>query len=164
MSYRWNWQHFTPQDFAALQRRLRDAWREILPGGEYFGQIRTRDVCWDIQTEWLRGEEEPYVTLSPFFPHDAASPEPPYQEMVPGMPFDTYDEASLVISRRAFLRWPYLQFCDFVTRHLSEELKAPVFAAALAENTGFWDRHDARLRALREAAAAEKRDDPGGKM
>lgn len=164
MAYRLDWQHFTREDFAALQARLRDAWQEILPGGEYFGQIRIRDVCYDIQTEWLEEGQPPYVTLSPFFPHDAASPEPPYQEMVPGMPFDTHDAASIVISRRVFLGWNYLQFCDRITQRIVEALQAPVFQPALAEDTGFWTRHDARLRALRKAQAGQGRDDPDGKI
>lgn len=126
-----NWSHFTLADFLELRWRLLNDWQAVLPGGEYFGQVRIGDVCYDIQIEWL-AEDEPdtgdtsddkaagspeqdddteeadiddledwnelgdsvdgmelMVTMSPFFPHDEDEAEPPYDELVPGMPYDT---------------------------------------------------------------------------
>ena len=159
MIYQFNWQHFTQQDFADLQERLRENAEEILPGGEYYGQVRIGDVCFDIQAEWLgKNERHIFVTLTPFFPHDKNSRQPPYQEMVPGMPFDACEEASLVIPRLKFLSWHYLQFCHFVTSRIEKELQADVFKAALRQDTGFWNRHDARLQAIRQLEARDRND------
>ena len=132
-----DWSHFTLADFLELRWRLLNDWQAVLPGGEYFGQARIGDVCYDIQIEWL-AEDEPdtgdasddkaagspeqdddteevdiddledwnelgddvdgmelIVTMSPFFPHDEAAAEPPYDELVSGMPYDTQHGASL---------------------------------------------------------------------
>lgn len=151
MSYELIWQHFSATDFADLQARLRDAWQEILPGGEYYGQIRIRDVCYDIQAEWLecpKGEDI-FVTMSPFFPHNPESAEDPYQEMVEGMPFDTADDASVVYTKDAFLALSYLRFCDDATKKIQQMLRKEVFAKALAQDTDFWHRHDEKLRQKR---------------
>ena len=126
-----DWSHFTLADFLELRWRLLNDWQAVLPGGEYFGQVRIGDVCYDIQIEWLTEDEpdtgdasgdkaavspeqdddteeadiddledwnelgdsvngmELMVTMSPFFPHDEDEAEPPYDELVPGMPYDT---------------------------------------------------------------------------
>ncbi|MGO5130164.1 hypothetical protein [Mitsuokella jalaludinii] len=76
MAYPLVWTHFTPQDVAALQKRLRDEWQEM---------------------------------------HHAAH---------------------------------------------HERAAGSCLLAALAADTGFWDRHDARLKALREADPS----DPEAKM
>ncbi|MDD6383756.1 MAG: hypothetical protein PUG02_10500 [Selenomonadaceae bacterium] len=47
-----------------------------------------------------------------------------------------------------------------ITRRITKELQDPVSWPALAADTGFWDRHDARLKALREAGPS----DPEAKM
>ena len=149
--YELDWQHFSATDFADLQTRLREAGQEILSGGEYYGQIRICDVCYDIQAEWLaRGRgEDIFVTMSPFFPHDLASAEEPYQEKVEGMPFDTADDASIVYAREDFLALSYLRFCDDATQKIQQMLQKAVFAKALAQNTDFWERHDEKLRQKR---------------
>ena len=151
MSYELIWQHFSATDFADLQARLLNAWQEILPGGEYYGQIRICDVCYDIQAEWLEcGDgEDVFVTMSPFFPHDGESEEEPYQEMVEGMPFDTADEASIVYTKKDFLAFSYLRFCDDATQKIQQMLQMDVFSAALAQDTDFWERHDEKLRQKR---------------
>ena len=77
-----DWSHFSLADFLELRWRLLHDWQAVLPGGEYFGQARIGDVCYDIQIEWL-ADDELAVTMSPFFPHDEASDEPPYDELVP---------------------------------------------------------------------------------
>mgnify|MGYP007075817697 FL=1 len=53
-----DWSHFTLADFLELRWRLLNDWQAVLPGGEYFGQVRIGDVCYDIQIEWLT-EDEP---------------------------------------------------------------------------------------------------------
>lgn len=53
-----DWSHFLLADFLELRWRLLHDWQAVLPGGEYFGQARIGDVCYDIQIEWL-GEDEP---------------------------------------------------------------------------------------------------------
>lgn len=68
------------------------------------------------------------------------------------------------ISRRRTLR-PCKRGCGMngrkcITRRIRKELQDPVSWPALAEDTGFWDRHDARLKALREADPS----DPEAKM
>ncbi|MBQ1866888.1 hypothetical protein [Selenomonas sp.] len=152
--YELDWQHFSAGDFADLQARLRASWQEILPGGEYYGQIRICDVCYDIQAEWLdcKAYEDIFVTMSPFFPHDADSAEEPYQEMVAGMPFDTADDASIVYAKEDFLAFSYLRFCDDATQKIQQMLQKDVFAKALAQDTNFWERHDEKLRQKRGQA------------
>ena len=149
--YELNWQHFSAADFADLQLRLQEGWQEILPGGEYYGQIRIGDVCYDIQAEWLSGRDgkDIFVTMSPFFPHEVSSSKEPYQEMVAGMPFDTADEASIVYTKEDFLAFSYLRFCDDATQKIQQMLQMDVFSAALAQDTDFWERHDENLRQKR---------------
>ena len=48
-----DWSHFTLADFLELRWRLLNDWQAVLPGGEYFGQVRIGDVCYDIQIEWM---------------------------------------------------------------------------------------------------------------
>ena len=165
----------------------------MLPGGEYFGQARIGDVCYDIQIEWL-AEDEPdtgdasddkaagspeqdddteevdiddledwnelgddvdgmelIVTMSPFFPHDEAAAEPPYDELVSGMPYDTQHGASLIDSRRHFLQLTYESFVELAERSIREIIaRFPRLRAAAMQQTGFWDRHDAILCKLRD--------------
>ena len=122
----------------------------MLPGGEYFGQARIGDVCYDIQIEWL-ADDELAVTMSPFFPHDEASDEPPYDELVPGMPYDTQHGASLISSRRQFLELTYESFIDLAERSILETVaRFPRLRSAASKQTGFWDRHDAILCKIRE--------------
>ena len=52
-----DWSHFTLADFLELRWRLLNDWQAVLPGGEYFGQARIGDVCYDIQIEWLAEDE-----------------------------------------------------------------------------------------------------------
>lgn len=52
-----DWSHFTLADFLELRWRLLNDWQAVLPGGEYFGQVRIGDVCYDIQIEWLTEDE-----------------------------------------------------------------------------------------------------------
>lgn len=179
-----------------LRWRLLHDWQAVLPGGEYFGQARIGDVCYDIQIEWL-GEDEPgivdapddgitgdeaenpaeeaadevdiddledwnelgdaidgmelMVTMSPFFPHDEASDEPPYDELVSGMPYDTQHGASLISSRRSFLQLTYESFLNLAERSILETIaRFPRLQSAASNQTGFWDRHDAILCKIRE--------------
>ena len=188
-----DWSHFTLADFLELRWRLLNDWQAVLPGGEYFGQARIGDVCYDIQIEWL-AEDEPdtgdasddkaagspeqdddteeadiddledwnelgddvggmelIVTMSPFFPHDEAAAEPPYDELVSGMPYDTQHGASLIDSRRHFLQLTYESFVELAERSIREIIaRFPRLQAAAMQQTGFWDRHDAILCKLRE--------------
>lgn len=59
-----DWSHFPLADFLELRWRLLHDWQAVLPGGEYFGQARIGDVCYDIQIEWL-GEDEPGIVDAP---------------------------------------------------------------------------------------------------
>lgn len=186
-----DWSHFSLADFLELRWRLLHDWQAVLPGGEYFGQARIGDVCYDIQIEWL-GEDEPddgiagdeaghpaekaeadevdiddledwnelgddidgmelMVTMSPFFPHDEASDEPPYDELVSGMPYDTQHGASLISSRRSFLQLTYESFLNLAERSILETIaRFPRLRSAASKQTGFWDRHDAILCKIRE--------------
>lgn len=188
-----DWSHFTLADFLELRWRLLNDWQAVLPGGEYFGQARIGDVCYDIQIEWL-DEDEPatddapedgtedcsrredeareadiddledwnelgdsvdgmelMVTMSPFFPHDEDEAEPPYDELVPGMPYDTQHGASLIDSRRHFLQLTYESFVELAERSIREIIaRFPRLRAAAMQQTGFWDRHDAILCKLRD--------------
>ncbi len=145
-----DWSHFSLADFLELRWRLLHDWQAVLPGGEYFGQARIGDVCYDIQIEWL-ADDELAVTMSPFFPHDGDSAEPPYDELVPGMPYDTQHGASLISSRRQFLELTYESFIDYAERRILETIaRFPRLQSAASNQTGFWDRHDAILCKIRE--------------
>ena len=145
-----DWSHFSLADFLELRWRLLHDWQAVLPGGEYFGQARIGDVCYDIQIEWL-ADDELAVTMSPFFPHDEAAAEPPYDELVSGMPYDTQHGASLIDSRRHFLQLTYESFVELAERSIREIIaRFPRLQAAAMQQTGFWDRHDAILCKLRE--------------
>lgn len=192
-----DWSHFLLADFLELRWRLLHDWQAVLPGGEYFGQARIGDVCYDIQIEWL-GEDEPgivdapddgiagdeaenpaeesaadevdiddledwnefgdaidgmelMVTMSPFFPHDGDSAEPPYDELVSGMPYDTQHGASLISSRRSFLQLTYESFLNLAEHSILETItRFPRLRSAASRQTGFWDRHDAILCKIRE--------------
>ena len=174
-----DWSHFTLADFLELRWRLLNDWQAVLPGGEYFGQARIGDVCYDIQIEWL-AEDEPdtgdasddkaagspeqdddteevdiddledwnelgddvggmelIVTMSPFFPHDEAAAEPPYDELVSGMPYDTQHGASLIDSRRHFLQLTYESFVELAERSIREIIAHfPRLQAAAMQQTG----------------------------
>ena len=188
-----DWSHFTLADFLELRWRLLNDWQAVLPGGEYFGQVRIGDVGYDIQIEWLTEDEpatgdasgdkavgspeqdddteeadiddledwndlddsvdgmELMVTMSPFFPHDEGEAEPPYDELVPGMPYDTQHGASLIDSRRHFLQLTYESFVELAERSILEIIaRFPRLQAAAMQQTGFWDRHDAILCKLRD--------------
>ena len=91
------------------------------------------------------------VTMSPFFPHDEDEAEPPYDELVPGMPYDTQQGASLIDSRRHFLQLTYESFVELAERSIREIIAHfPRLQAASMQQTGFWDRHDAILCKIRE--------------
>ena len=91
------------------------------------------------------------VTMSPFFPHDEGEAEPPYDELVPGMPYDTQHGASLIDSRRHFLQLTYESFVELAERSIREIIaRFPRLRAAAMQQTGFWDRHDAILCKLRD--------------
>lgn len=145
-----DWSHFSLADFLELRWRLLHDWQAVLPGGEYFGQARIGDVCYDIQIEWL-ADDELAVTMSPFFPHDEALDEPPYDELVPGMPYDTQHGASLISSRRSFLQLTYESFLNLAEHSILETItRFPRLRSAASKQTGFWDRHDAILCKIRE--------------
>jgi hypothetical protein len=148
MVYEINWSHFSQTDFGDLQRRISQEWQEILAGGEYYGQVRIQDVCYDIQAEWLRryGRRKIYVTMTPFYPHRADSSTLPYEELVEGMPYDIEDGASIVLARQAVLLLDYAGFVCLAEQEIEQGLQLPVFQEALRHDTGFWERHDARLR------------------
>ena len=173
---RLDWQHFSLRDFLELRWRLLHDYDAVLPGGEYFGQVRCGDICWDIQIEWLdagiwgrrdetahdghkdgnHGERELFVTLSPFFPHKKDSAEPPYDELVPGMPYDTQRGGSLVYARRDFLQMTYESFYLLIGQDIARKIVSfPRLQQEAAEMTGFWDRHDAILCKLREQEESE---------
>lgn len=168
--YKVDWQHFSLQDFLELRWRLLHDYDAVLPGGEYFGQVRCGDVCYDIQIEWLdadiwdrkdgnadvRGEapeteRELFVTMSPFFPHAKEDSSLPYDELVPGMPYDTQKGGSLVCARRDFLRMAYEDFQLFAERGIADKIAVfPRLQQEACRLTGFWDKHDAILCRLRE--------------
>lgn len=158
-----DWSHFSLADFLELRWRLLHDWQAVLPGGEYFGQARIGDVCYDIQIEWLKADTaglessensngmELFVTMSPFFPHDKDSVEPPYDELVPGMPYDTQHGASLIDDRRHFLQLTYETFLLLAERGMNDMIaRFTRLQSAAARQTGFWDRHDAILCKIRE--------------
>lgn len=159
-----DWQHFSLQDFLELRWRLLHDYDAVLPGGEYFGQVRCGDICYDIQIEWLETEGgeiaakdskapelELFVTMSPFFPHEKEAVNAPYEELVPGMPYDTQRGASLVYARHAFLQMGYEDFQHLAEQDMAGKIAAfPRLQQEAAKMTGFWDRHDAILFRLRQ--------------
>ena len=161
-----DWQHFSLQDFLELRWRLLHDYDAVLPGGEYFGQVRCGDICWDIQIEWLDAkilgtedssaddeerELELFVTLSPFFPHQKEDSKPPYDELVPGMSYDTQKGGSLICARRDFLKMTYELFRIHAEQGIREKIaRFPRLQQEAAKMTGFWDEHDAILCRLRE--------------
>lgn len=168
-----DWQHFSLQDFLELRWRLLHDYDAVLPGGEYFGQVRCGDVCYDIQIEWLDADiwgtgpeenhevqRELFVTMSPFFPHAKEDSSLPYDELVPGMPYDTQKGGSLVCARRDFLQMAYEDFQLWAERGIAEKLAAfPRLQQEACRLTGFWDKHDAILCRLREQEKEEQHGD-----
>lgn len=162
--YKTDWQHFTLRDFLELRWRLLHDYDAVLPGGEYFGQVRCGDLCYDIQIEWLASdggqpapedsetpELELFVTMSPFFPHAKDETAPPYDELVPGMPYDTQKGGSLICARRDFLQMGYEYFQQRAGQGIVQKIATfPRLRREASKLTGFWDRHDAILCRLHQ--------------
>ena len=56
-----DWSHFTLADFLELRWRLLNDWQAVLPGGEYFGQVRIGDVSFNQPKGMLYPSENPFA-------------------------------------------------------------------------------------------------------